>query len=204
MRDLILVGGFDEMIELAENCGRIIFGIIDDKKCRDYKVIGTDKEINTIDESFKKIPVVLVPDQPRVRKKLHTLYKKHNFIFSSLQSNQSTISDSAIIGEGVVIQRSVNVSTKVVLGAFVKLNVACNVMHDSTIGEYTTVAPNAVILGAVRIGECCYIGANSTILPTIKICDNVIIGAGAVVTKSITEAGTYVGIPARLINLKST
>ena len=31
------------------------------------------------------------------------------------------------------------------------------------------------------------------------ICDNAVIGAGAVVTKDITEPGTYVGIPARKI-----
>lgn len=72
-------------------------------------------------------------------------------------------------------------------------------MHDTFIGKYTTIAPNASVMGRVRIGSECYIGANSTILPEISICDSVIVGAGAVVVKDILTPGTYVGVPARLI-----
>ena len=57
--------------------------------------------------------------------------------------------------------------------------------------------PGAKILGGAKIGNSCRIGSNSTILPNVQICDDVVIGAGAVVTKSITEPGTYIGIPAR-------
>ncbi|MCX6210186.1 MAG: acyltransferase [Bacteroidetes bacterium] len=51
---------------------------------------------------------------------------------------------------------------------------------------------------STSIGNNVSIGSNATILP-ISICDNVVIGAGAVVTKNITEAGTYVGNPAKKI-----
>ena len=78
----------------------------------------------------------------------------------------------------------------------VKINVSANIMHDCFIGDFTTIAPNAVILGNVNIGSRCYIGANSTILPNLQITNDVIIGAGSVVTKSIINKGTYVGIPA--------
>jgi len=33
----------------------------------------------------------------------------------------------------------------------------------------------------------------------VTVCDDVVIGAGAVVTKDITEPGTYVGNPAKKI-----
>lgn len=46
-----------------------------------------------------------------------------------------------------------------------------------------------------KIGDKVSIGSNSTILP-VEICNNVVIGAGSVVTKDITESGTYVGNPA--------
>ena len=49
---------------------------------------------------------------------------------------------------------------------------------------------------STTIGHHVSIGSNATILP-VDICDHVVIGAGAVVTKSITEPGTYVGNPAR-------
>lgn len=47
-----------------------------------------------------------------------------------------------------------------------------------------------------NIGNKVYIGSNATILP-VRICDDVVIGAGAVVTRDITQSGTYVGNPAR-------
>lgn len=46
------------------------------------------------------------------------------------------------------------------------------------------------------IGNNVSIGSNATILP-VTICDGVVIGAGAVVTKDITEKGTYAGNPAK-------
>lgn len=51
---------------------------------------------------------------------------------------------------------------------------------------------------STNIGCNVSIGSNATILP-VDICDNVIIGAGAVVTKNITEPGTYIGVPAKKI-----
>lgn len=42
---------------------------------------------------------------------------------------------------------------------------------------------------------------NVSILP-VSICDHVVIGAGSVVTKNITEAGIYIGNPAKKIRGK--
>jgi acetyltransferase-like isoleucine patch superfamily enzyme len=49
---------------------------------------------------------------------------------------------------------------------------------------------------STRIGHHVSIGSNATILP-ITICDHVVIGAGAVVTRDITQPGTYAGNPAK-------
>jgi acetyltransferase-like isoleucine patch superfamily enzyme len=46
----------------------------------------------------------------------------------------------------------------------------------------------------VWLGACCALN------PTVKICDGVTVGSGAIVVKNITEAGTYVGVPAKKIN----
>jgi acetyltransferase-like isoleucine patch superfamily enzyme len=46
-----------------------------------------------------------------------------------------------------------------------------------------------------KLGNKVYVGSNSTMMP-VSICDDVVIGAGSVVTKDITESGTYVGNPA--------
>ena len=81
------------------------------------------------------------------------------------------------------------------------INCYSGIFHDTKIGDYNEIMPGAKLLGNVTIGNSCRIGTNSTILPNINICDNVVIGAGAVVTRDITEAGTYIGIPAKKVEI---
>jgi len=53
---------------------------------------------------------------------------------------------------------------------------------------------------APQIGNRVYIGPGAKLVGDITITDDVVIGANAVVTKSITEKGTYAGVPARKIS----
>lgn len=200
--EIIIVGGFHEVIELAEDIGMKIIGIIDNLKLGTYmniSVIGNDKNAKHIIMSIRKTPLVLTPDLPNVRNSLYIYYKEIGFDFISLISNNAKISKSATIKTGTIVQSGVNISSEVQIGCFVKLNSGCNIMHNSIIRDFSTIAPNAVVLGNVQIGKFCYLGANSTILPNIKICDYTTIGAGAVVTKDITLSGTYVGVPAKYL-----
>lgn len=50
-----------------------------------------------------------------------------------------------------------------------------------------------------RLGDNVVIGANTVLVGPLEICDNVVIGAMSLVNRSITEPGTYVGIPAKRI-----
>lgn len=194
---ILIVGAFHEVIELAQDNGVEIAGLIDSSpkdSYRGYQIIGSDEIARNLNKDFQ---LIITPDSPKARYRLVMLYKNLGFRFTNLISKDAKISKSAFIDEGTVIQYGVNVSADVSIGKFVKLNTFCNVMHNSIVGDYTTVAPNAIILGNVKIGKSCYIGSNATILPSIEICDNVIIGAGAVVTKSILKKGIFVGNPAK-------
>jgi sugar O-acyltransferase (sialic acid O-acetyltransferase NeuD family) len=79
------------------------------------------------------------------------------------------------------------------------INAYAGIFHDAVIGDFNEIMPRATILGGAKIGNMCRIGTGAIILPKVSVCDNVVIGAGAVVTKDITEAGTYVGVPAKKI-----
>lgn len=76
--------------------------------------------------------------------------------------------------------------------------------QDAVIGEGTQIEVNVVIgetkTGCVpKIGKNCRIGAGAVLIGNIVIGDNVKIGANAVVTKSIPEGATVVGVPARIV-----
>lgn len=113
--------------------------------------------------------------------------------------------DAVFVGPFVEIQNDVVVGkrTRIQSHSFICSNVTigedCFIGHGVmfTNDKFTDRKLSKDFL-ATTIGNKVYIGSNATILP-ISICDDVVIGAGAVVTKNITESGTYVGNPARKI-----
>lgn len=198
--DVIIIGGFHEIIELCEECGYNVKGIIDNELNDAYfgiPIIGKDEDAERLFPEYRYCKVIITPDTPKVREKLVDLYKSIGYEFASLISPLAHISKSTEIGEGTVIQAGVNVSSATKIGCFCKLNSYCNVMHDNAIGDYTTIAPNAVLLGRVTIGNGAYIGANSTILPNCYIGAGSMVGAGAVVTRDVTERVIVKGVPAK-------
>ena len=197
---IILVGGFHEVIELAEACGCEIAGIIEKIPASDfmgYPILGCDADAAALYDRYSEIPLILTPDVPQVRQRLLTQYRQVGWKFASLIHPQARISQSATLGEGVVIQYGAHLSAQVRIGNFVKINTYANVMHDSVVGDFSTIAPNAVILGRIQIGTLCYIGANSTILVEKKIGNGAIVGAAAIVTRDVRAGSTVVGNPAR-------
>ena len=198
--DIIIVGGFHEIIELCEDCGLNVVGIIDNKPVETYygvPIIGTDNDAERLYSQYGECKVIITPDSPIIREKLVQTYKAIGYEFATVISPLAHISKYAEIGEGTVIQPGVNVSSATRIGSFCKLNSYCNVMHDSCIEDFTTIAPNAVILGRVKIGKGDYIGANATVLSNINIGAGSIVGAGAVVTRDVADGLTVKGIPAK-------
>lgn len=198
--NIILIGGFHEIIELCEICNKRIIGIIDNKlkdQYLGYPILGDDKLALSLYKELGNIPIIVTPDIPEAREKLVKYYLNIGYKFCVLIHPNANISKYANIGNGIIIQNGVNISANVVVKDFVKINTYANIMHDSRIGEYSTIAPNAVVLGKVNISELSYIGANSTILPEKVIGKKTIIGAGAVVTKNVSSYKTVKGNPAK-------
>lgn len=202
-RNIILVGGFPETIELCELCDLNIVGIIDNKindSIMGYSVIGKDEDAKKLFSQFENAECVITPDNPQLREKLYNYYKGIGYKIGSVISPHAYISQSAVIGEGSIIQSFCNVSTNCRIGRLVKLNTYANVMHDVSIDDFATIAPNAVCLGYVKIGKKAYIGSNSTIIQNNNIGEGVVVGAGAVVTKDIVDNDIVVGVPAKTMN----
>ena len=83
------------------------------------------------------------------------------------------------------------------------MNLDCTIGHDAIINDYSTILPSVNVSGAVTIGECVSVGTGSAIIQGLSIGDNTVIGAGSVVVKDIPENTVAVGVPAKVIKVRS-
>lgn len=119
------------------------------------------------------------------------------------------IGDNVFIGPFVEIQKDVSIGNNCKIQSHSFICELVNIGNYCFIGHgvmfindlFTNGGPargNKELWKNTTVGNHVSIGSNATILP-VSICDNVVIGAGAVVTKNISESGTYVGNPAHKI-----
>lgn len=117
---------------------------------------------------------------------------------ATLIAETATVAPGSCIGEGcaVMLGAIVNGAT---LGRDCIVNTGAVVEHACRLGDNVFIGPNATLCGGVTVGNDCFIGAGATVINCVRICDGAVIGAGAVVTRDITSAGTYAGVPASRI-----
>ncbi len=111
------------------------------------------------------------------------------------------IAIDTVIGEGTVVMANAVINTSARIGVHCIINTTSIIEHDNEIGDYVHVSPNASLCGTVKVGELTHIGAGVTVKNNISVSGDVVVGAGGVVVKDIEEKGTYIGVPAKRINL---
>lgn len=87
-----------------------------------------------------------------------------------------------------------------VVEAGVKTDDHVHIAHNCVVGRRTILTACSELSGSVSIGEDCWIGPNSSIMDGLTIGKNVFIGIGSNVTKSLADAATVAGNPARQLH----
>lgn len=137
----------------------------------------------------------------RRRKEQLAEIREASWPLATLIAPTATIGAGAAVSPGCFIAHHAHVGPLASIGTGVIVNTGAVIEHDCTVGEFTHVSVNATIAGRSHIGHLVFVGAGATVIDGIAIGDGITIGAGGVVVKSISEAGIYVGVPARRIKM---
>jgi len=206
IKDLIIIGcgGFGR--EVASLVRRInekrvewnLLGFLDDNppnsKVANLNVLGKVTDAN----KFLNCYFVISLGNPQIKKDVLKNLPS-NSRFATLIHPHVEIGDRSRIGFGSIICAGTIITVDTTIGNHVILNLGCTVGHDAFIGDYVSIMPSTNISGEVEIEECVYIGTGTKIINQVKIGRNAILGAGSVVSKSIPDNCTAVGVPAKPI-----
>lgn len=109
------------------------------------------------------------------------------------------IGEQVKFGDGTVVMAGtvINCCTKIGKGCII--NTGATIDHDNLIKDYVHISPGVHTAGTVKIGKGTWLGVGSVVSNNLNIISGCKVGAGAVVVKDITEAGSYVGVPARRV-----
>ena len=99
------------------------------------------------------------------------------------------IGDDVDIGAGTTIDRGAIEDTVIDQG--VKIDNQVQIGHNTQVGAHTVICGCTAIAGSAKIGKYCILGGASGMVGHLSIADGVQVSAMSLVSRSITEAGTY-------------
>ena len=200
MADIIIIGAGGHakvLADIAIKTGFNLIGFLDDnteiKTLMNYPVLGPVSDCNKYAETTV---FAIGIGNGEIREKIFNTYPSLNYV--TLIHPSAQIGTYVTIAEGTVVMAGTVISPAVKIGKFCIVNSCAVVEHDSVLGDFTHAAPRSTVCGTVKVGKNVWLGAGCTVNNNVSICDNTYIGSGTVVIRDITEAGLYVGVPARL------
>lgn len=194
MNRLIIIGasGHGKVVaDIAVRSGYTDIVFLDDdervKECAGWLVAGKTSEAPAGE-------VFVAVGDAETRKRLMEEYsgRKHPVLIHPA----AVVAPDVRIGEGSVVMAGAVINAGARIGRGAIVNTSSSIDHDCILGDFVHVAVGAHLCGTVTVGNNTWIGAGATVSNNVNICGDCIIGAGAVVVTSISEKGTYLGVPA--------
>lgn len=162
--------------------------------CLDFPIVGTSKDISLyINDSDFFVGI----GNTDIREKMMINLKSIGATIPTLIHPKAIVSPFSTVGEGTVIMAGAIINTDAKVGSGCIINTSATVDHDNIIEDYVHISAGSHLGGTVHVKRKTWIGIGVTVNNNLSITEQCLIGSGAVVTKNITEKGTYVGVPAR-------
>lgn len=178
--DIAILNGYDDIVFLDDDENI--------KTCAGFPVVG--RVADGIGMAGDKIVAIgNAATRERIQARLEGVV--------TLIHPNAVISRRVQLGQGSVIMAGAVINSDSVVGDGVIINTGASLDHDCVIEDFVHVSVGTHIAGTVRVGKRAWIGAGAVVINNLNICGDCMVGAGAVVVRDISEAGTYVGVPAK-------
>lgn len=204
--DLIIIGagGHGKVVaDAAEKSGqwqRIVF--VDRlyprlELCGSWSVVARD--ISDLGNIEAKFFVAIGDNDTRAKvfqKTLELGYKPATVVHPHAQlSGYADVESGVLVLAGCVI----NAGAKLCRGSII--NTGATVDHDCSVGEFVHLSPGVNLAGDVNVGKCTWLGTGVSTKQCINIGPDIVVGVGAAVVSDLLMPGTYIGVPAKMLNL---
>lgn len=161
---------------------------------------GNDSDLSALIEKKQCRAAILgvgKVDTSDTRLSLQWRFTELGFAFPAICSPHAVVNEEVTLGAGSVVFDGAIVNSGTTLGVACIVNTGSTIDHDCVIGANVHLAPGVTLSGGVTVGDNCMIGTGTRIIQSLTICEGCLIGAGSTVVGDISEAGTYIGSPAR-------
>lgn len=195
---VILLGGGGHakvVMDCLRAAGTRILGILDDRLATGSTVLGVPVLGALRDhEKYAEHPFLIAIGDNGARQRIA---EELPLRWITAIHPSACVSPYAAVGCGTVIMPRAVVNAGAVIGAHCIINTGAIAEHDDRLEDYVHLSPASALGGTVSVGRGTHIGIGAVVRNNTRICGGCVIGGGAVVAADITEAGTYVGVPAR-------
>lgn len=182
--------------DAATHCGYDEIEFLDDdeslSQCGKWPVVGKTSKAAEIDNDL-----FIAIGNAETRKQMLERYSDKHLV--TIIHPDAVVAEGVSIGVGTVVMPGAVINPDARIGKGCIINTSSSVDHDCLLEDYVHVSVGAHLSGTVHVGKLTWIGAGATVSNNINICGGCMVGAGAVVVKDISEKGTYIGVPARMV-----
>ena len=171
---------------------------IESQRVHEYPVLGTDEWIIN---HANEVKCVCAIGRPLERRAVMQRLEAKGVSFETLIHPDCFIDDTAMIGDGTIMQSRCSVSCDVTIGKGTLLNGDVIIGHDCKIGEYVTIYPRGQISGKAVIEDGCLLGSMTFLNEKVRVGSEAVVAPGSIVLSRVKERTHVMGNPAKRFDL---
>lgn len=163
-------------------------------KCRRLSFENFQKKF-----SPEQVRIVIAVGEPSDREMLYNRVKKAGYSLATLVHEEAFVTNTAVLGEGVVVQDGARVSIQSVIGKNTYINHRSMIGNNTQVGNHCQISANVMLEGNVQMGDAVFSGDSVSIKNHTVIGEHSILSSGSVVLKDVQPYTVMMGNPAKEI-----